>query len=76
MRSPQYLIVYKDSSRSKSHIFGPFVTQTIADDFSDELPEPLEGGHKLRRYTEPQTYTEAKLVAEKLRLLRQTNQSN
>lgn len=76
MRSPQYLVLYKDSEASKAHIFGPFVNQTIADDFKSELPEPLEGGYKLRRYTEPQTYTEAKLVAEKLRLLRQTDQSN
>lgn len=63
MRNPQYLILYRDSKRAKAHIFGPFVTQTIADKFKEDLPEPLEGGYKLRRYTEPQTYNEAKSVA-------------
>lgn len=75
MRKPQYVILYRDSPKTRSYVFGPFVTQTIADEFKDTLPEPLEGGYKIRKHTEPQTYHEAQLVAFELVKQRRKNQT-
>lgn len=41
-----HIIAYKDSKSSKLILFGPFVSDNIANDFLDTLPEPLEGGSK------------------------------
>lgn len=63
MRNPQYLVIYKDSAKAKQRFFGPFVQPSIADNFASRLPSPLEGGHKIIKHTEPQTYDEATRVA-------------
>lgn len=63
MRGTQYLVVYKDSKGAKQRFFGPFVQPSIAQDFAEHLPSPLEGGHKLIKHTEPQTFSEAQRVA-------------
>lgn len=66
MRNPQYLVVYKDNPKAKAHIFGPFVNQTIADEFKEDLPQPLQGGYKIRKYTEPHTSSEAREASARL----------
>ncbi len=63
MKKPQYIVIYRDSEQTKSYVFGPFVSQTLADDFKSQLPSPLKGGYKIRKHTEPQTYQDAQRVA-------------
>lgn len=42
----QYITVYKDSAKAPVHCFGPFVSESLALTFMEDLPEPLPGGTK------------------------------
>lgn len=75
MRKPQYLVVYRDSKKTKSRIYGPFVDTKLAHRFKDNLPTPLPGGFKVVKHTEPQTFEDvaqaASRVAEERRVSHQ-----
>ena len=71
MRKPQYLVLYRDRPKAKTRIFGPFVNGEMASRFRDRLPDPLEGGYRLIKNTEPQTFDEADRVARQLLIERQ-----
>lgn len=58
MKPQQYLVCYKDKKNAKVHLYGPFVSETIAYNFCEELPDPVDGlkGVKpLSTYTHDET---------------------
>lgn len=64
MRQSITLVVYKDHKNADVRYFGPFVDIHIASDFAKAIPEPLKGGFKGYRTTQPFTATEASLVSD------------
>lgn len=43
MKQLTYMLYYKDQKGKPSHFFGPFVSERMANEFADELPDPLDG---------------------------------
>lgn len=43
MKPQQYLVCFSDAKGAKVHLYGPFVSERIAIEFMDDLPEPLNG---------------------------------
>lgn len=47
MKPQTYLVCFSDGKGTRVRLYGPFVSETIAADFLDELPEPATPtGHK------------------------------
>lgn len=44
MKSPSYIVRYRDSEDAEELYFGNFVSPSIADFFRASLPLPLKGG--------------------------------
>lgn len=62
MKISQYLVAYKDSPKSHTRYFGPFVSIEVATRFLDELPEPQPGGAKDYRVTQPFTANDTTII--------------
>lgn len=58
----QFIVIYKDSATARNQYYGPFVSDRMASDFMDTLPEPLNGGLKTYKSMSPYTYDEADLA--------------
>lgn len=65
MKPQQYIVCYSDAKGARVHIYGPFVSERIAMDFSDELPEPLTG-HKGIKPMSTFTHNEGHLASEEI----------
>lgn len=65
MKPQQYLVCYKDDNGSKVRLYGPFVSETLAFNFCEELPDPVNGlkGVKL---LSTYTHNETSLAAEEI----------
>lgn len=61
---PRYILERQDSASAKVRRFGPFASEQIANEFNDELPEPLEGGSVKTVLVQPFTLSDAALVSE------------
>lgn len=66
MKPAQHLVAYRDARGQQTLFFGPFVSSTIADQFRDDLPEPLEGGCSRIVSLQPFTMHEASVVSQKI----------
>lgn len=66
MKQISHLVIYKDSATDRALFFGPFVSQSIAQFFKAEMPQPLEGGYCRIVPTQPFTQQEGHVVFEKL----------
>lgn len=60
---PQYVIIYKDHATARNRYYGPFVSDSLAEDFMSDLPEPLPGGLKVYKLVSPFTFDEARLAS-------------
>lgn len=71
MKQTSYLVIYKDSPKAHARYFGPFVSIDVATVFMDELPEPLKGGYKDYRITQPFTASDTAIIRDLLASERQ-----
>lgn len=62
--SIRHIVVYRDNSKSRVKLYGPFVSLTMANDFMETLPSPMLGGSKSVKFISPYTHDEASLAAE------------
>lgn len=62
MKQPQFLVAYRDTPKSPTRYFGPFVSIDIASRFCSELPEPQPGGAKDYRTTQPFTANDTNII--------------
>lgn len=62
MKASAYLVAYKDSPKSHTRYFGPFVSIEVATRFMDELPHPQPGGAKDYRVTQPFTVHDTSII--------------
>lgn len=66
----QHVVYYRDVKGGPLQIFGPFVSERLAAEFCDELPEPVAGVkniHPVSMYD----HTEAELAADEILRKRQ-----
>lgn len=66
MKQLTYMVYFKDAKGAKSHFFGPFVSERMADEFSDDLPEPTETGVKSVYAVSQYTANEANLASQEI----------
>jgi hypothetical protein len=66
MKQLTYMLYYKDSRGKPSHFFGPFVSERLANEFADELPDPCENGVKSVYPVSQYTSNEANLAAQEI----------
>lgn len=62
MKQSSYIVYYKDSPKANGRYFGPFASIELAGVFLKELPEPLEGGSKGYRITQPHTMSDINII--------------
>lgn len=67
---PQYIVIYRDSTRARNRYYGPFISETMAERFVDCLPEPQQGGQKLYRLIRPFTFEECSLATMEIEQVR------
>lgn len=75
MRQSSTLVVFKDGPESDVRYFGPFVDIVIAQEFAKALIEPLPGGFKGYRSTQPYTSTETSLINDVIEQSRSSDKS-
>lgn len=73
MRQTSTLVVFKDGPESDVRYFGPFVDIVIAQEFAKALVEPLPGGFKGYRSTQPYTSNETSLINDVIKQSRLTD---
>jgi hypothetical protein len=59
LKPQQYIVCYSDAKGTKVHIYGPFVSDSIAADFCDDLPEPVSGHKGIKPLS---TYTQHEVL--------------
>jgi hypothetical protein len=67
MKRTTQLVEYRDSEKSQPLLFGPFVSESVADFFRASLPMPLKGGYCRTRVLQPFTAQEGHTVAQIIR---------
>lgn len=71
--SARYIVGYRDSPKSRTLYFGPFVSESVADFFIAALPEPLMGGWVRVVPLQPFMVHEARTVAQLIERHRSDN---
>lgn len=66
MKQQTHMVYFKDARGTPSHFFGPFVSERLAYEFADELPEPQETGVKSVYPVSTYTFDEANLAAQEI----------
>lgn len=66
MKPISHLVAYKDGKGVPTRYFGPFASQSIAEFFKAEMPEPQPGGFCRIVPTQPFTAHEGHIVHRKL----------
>lgn len=64
LTTTRHIVIYRDTLKDRNRYFGPFVSDTMAYDFCDALPTPLEGGYKYVKNLSPYNHEEARLAAD------------
>lgn len=73
MKAPSHLVSYRDSPDAQTLMFGPFVSESVADFFIAALPEPLKGGYVGVVPLQPFLAHEARTVASIIHRNREAN---
>lgn len=61
MKQPQYMVCFSDRKGHGVKLYGPFVSETVAWTFADELPAPVDGTKGVKA-TSQFTHDEAHLA--------------
>lgn len=62
----RYIVRYRDTFKDAAMNFGPFVSENIAINFAERLPEPLQGGFKTVHPLQPFTVNDSQRIANQI----------